>query len=133
MWQEPRLVFYSSLQRVDSIDFVVTALSRNYLTGLALALLAASCSDRPSSARDRTRERRRAGSEEWFTDRARESGLDFVHFNGMTGRFIFPKSYRPALRCSTTTATAISMCSCRRDRCSERRRSARRCTRRKAR
>ena len=35
--------------------------------------------------------------EEWFTDRARESGLDFVHFNGMTGRFHFPEVIPPGV------------------------------------
>ena len=38
-----------------------------------------------------------AGVAEWFTDRARESGLDFVHFNGMTGRFHFPEVIPPGL------------------------------------
>ena len=38
-----------------------------------------------------------AGVEEWFTDRARESGLDFVHFNGMTGGFYFPEVIPPGV------------------------------------
>ena len=33
-----------------------------------------------------------AGVEEWFTDAARESGLDFVHFNGMSGQLYYPES-----------------------------------------
>jgi hypothetical protein len=37
------------------------------------------------------------GVQEWFTDRARESGLDFVHFNGMTGRFRFPEVITPGV------------------------------------
>jgi hypothetical protein len=28
---------------------------------------------------------------DWFVDAAEESGLDFVHFNGMTGRFDYPE------------------------------------------
>ena len=32
---------------------------------------------------------------EWFTDRAQETGLDFVHFNGMTGRFYQPEIMAP--------------------------------------
>lgn len=28
---------------------------------------------------------------EWFTDRAKESGLDFVHFNGASGEYYFPE------------------------------------------
>jgi hypothetical protein len=35
--------------------------------------------------------------EEWFTDRTRDSGLDFVHFNGMTGRFRFPEVIPPGV------------------------------------
>ena len=34
---------------------------------------------------------------EWFTDRARESGLDFVHFNGMTGSFRLPEVIPPGV------------------------------------
>jgi enediyne biosynthesis protein E4 len=37
------------------------------------------------------------GVHEWFTDRARESGLDFVHFNGMTGRFYLPEVIAPGV------------------------------------
>ncbi len=32
---------------------------------------------------------------EWFVDRAAETGLDFVHFNGMTGRFYQPEMTGP--------------------------------------
>ena len=32
---------------------------------------------------------------EWFVDRAAETGLDFVHFNGMTGRFYQPEMAGP--------------------------------------
>jgi enediyne biosynthesis protein E4 len=34
---------------------------------------------------------------EWFTDRARESGIDFVHFNGMTGRYYQPEIMAPGV------------------------------------
>jgi enediyne biosynthesis protein E4 len=37
------------------------------------------------------------GVHEWFTDGARESGLDFVHFNGMTGRFYLPEVIAPGV------------------------------------
>jgi hypothetical protein len=68
---------------------------------LALALAsAASCSDRPSaranSARSPTVPTARDGGE-WFTDAARESGLDFVHFNGMTGSFYFAEVIPPGV------------------------------------
>lgn len=70
-------------------------------------LVAASCSDRPSPglAEHETTTQTgapaartlRGGVEEWFTDRARESGLDFVHFNGMTGGFLFPEVIPPGV------------------------------------
>jgi len=34
---------------------------------------------------------------EWFVDRARESGIDFVHFNGMTGKFYQPEIMAPGV------------------------------------
>ena len=33
--------------------------------------------------------------QEWFVDRAAETGLDFVHFNGMTGKFYQPEMAGP--------------------------------------
>jgi len=60
---------------------------------LALAFVAASCSGRPSPSAT-TQEN---AAPEWFTDGARESGLDFVHFNGMTGRFYFAEVIPPGV------------------------------------
>jgi len=60
---------------------------------LVLALVAAACSDRPPSAA----EGHGTAVPEWFTDGARESGLDFVHFNGMTGEFSFPEVIAPGI------------------------------------
>jgi len=34
---------------------------------------------------------------DWFVDRARESGLDFVHVNGMSGRFYMPEVLAPGV------------------------------------
>ena len=34
---------------------------------------------------------------EWFTDRAEDAGLDFVHFNGMSGAFYFPEIMPPGV------------------------------------
>jgi hypothetical protein len=34
---------------------------------------------------------------EWFTDRAHEAGIDFVHFNGMTGKFYQPEIMAPGV------------------------------------
>src|SRR5438876_1375957 len=62
---------------------------------VALALVAAACADRPSAGKAAPENAPPAG--EWFTDRARESGLDFVHFNGMTGGFDFPEVIPPGV------------------------------------
>jgi hypothetical protein len=37
-----------------------------------------------------------ARSSGWFIDATVETGLDFMHVNGMTGEFYYPKSSRPA-------------------------------------
>jgi enediyne biosynthesis protein E4 len=77
---------------------MVGALSRHYVRGLlAVTLFAASCSDRSSGGGAEPKNKAQAGVEEWFTDRARESGLDFVHFNGMTGEFYFPEVIPPGV------------------------------------
>jgi hypothetical protein len=36
-------------------------------------------------------------SQEWFVDRAKETGLDFVHFNGMTGERYYPEIMAPGV------------------------------------
>src|SRR5690348_3918633 len=38
-----------------------------------------------------------AASDEWFTERASASGLDFVHFNGATGQFYYPETLAPGV------------------------------------
>ncbi|MDO8677139.1 MAG: CRTAC1 family protein [Acidobacteriota bacterium] len=37
------------------------------------------------------------GGDEWFTERAQETGLDFVHFNGASGRFYYPEILPPGV------------------------------------
>ncbi len=76
---------------------------RSFLAASALlCLLAAACSNTPAPAADAV-----SGSSapaaggpaagEWFTDRAKESGLDFVHVNGMTGKFYQPEIMAPGV------------------------------------
>ena len=36
-----------------------------------------------------------ANTEEWFTDRAKEAGLDFVHVNGASGKLYIPEILGP--------------------------------------
>ena len=38
-----------------------------------------------------------AGPDDWFIDRARETGLDFVHVNGMSGQLYFPEMMGPGV------------------------------------
>ena len=35
--------------------------------------------------------------EAWFTDKAKETGLDFTHFNGMSGEFYYPEIMPPGV------------------------------------
>src|SRR2546423_2677978 len=34
---------------------------------------------------------------EWFSERAHEAGLDFVHFNGMSGKYFYPELMAPGV------------------------------------
>jgi enediyne biosynthesis protein E4 len=67
------------------------------LAGL-LAIVASGCTgsqstrESPTSADSRTRV-----DAEWFVDRAAQSGLDFVHVNGMSGRFYLPEIMAPGV------------------------------------
>jgi len=38
-----------------------------------------------------------APAEEWFVERAKETGLDFVHFNGMSGEQYYPEIMAPGV------------------------------------
>src|SRR5262245_4060108 len=61
--------------------------------GLAILVLVAGCSH---SGEDAPRERT-AAPPEWFVDRAVESGIDFVHVNGMSGQFYMPEILGPGV------------------------------------
>jgi enediyne biosynthesis protein E4 len=68
---------------------------RRIFAGL-LTIIAASCSgsdrteSQPSAASPRT-------EPDWFVERAVQSGLDFVHVNGMSGRFYLPEIMAPGV------------------------------------
>ena len=60
----------------------------------ALSLLVAlslACGTAPPAARAP------APAADWFTDRAHETGLDFTHFNGMSGHFYYPEIMAPGV------------------------------------
>jgi enediyne biosynthesis protein E4 len=57
-------------------------------------LLGYSCGDRPRDARAADS---RGAAQPWFTDAAAASGLSFVHFNGMSGDFLYPEIMPPGV------------------------------------
>ena len=66
---------------------------KSFLAVLAAVILASCGSDKnptPSPAAP-------APSEDWFVERAKESGLDFTHFNGMSGEQYYPEIMAPGV------------------------------------
>src|SRR5437773_205894 len=75
---------------------------RSRMLLLALVLLAGCRADRPPDAERPTREGDSGGSgprlePEWFVDRAEETGLHFVHFNGMSGQWYYHEHLAPGV------------------------------------
>jgi hypothetical protein len=68
---------------------------RSICAGLAALLLAAGCGGEPPSGQ--TENARPVSTGEWFTERAKETGLDFVHFNGMSGEVYYPEIMAPGV------------------------------------
>jgi len=64
---------------------------------LLLASLTGCKADRAAQAPSRATDTARNGEPEWFVDRAHDVGIDFVHFNGMSGEFYFPESMAPGV------------------------------------
>ncbi len=64
---------------------------------LALGLVRCGDSNRAGSSASQERTRGAAAQDEWFTDRAEATGLDFVHFNGASGRFYYPEILPPGV------------------------------------
>ncbi len=66
---------------------------------VAAGLLAAGCrgAEPAASRAPATAERSTAAGADWFVDRAGESGLDFVHFNGMSGEQYYPEIMGPGV------------------------------------
>jgi len=53
--------------------------------------------DRPDQAPGRAAGSVDAAAAEWFVDQAQEAGIDFIHFNGMSGEFYFPENMAPGV------------------------------------
>jgi enediyne biosynthesis protein E4 len=64
---------------------------------LLLAFLAGCKADPTPRAPGRAAAAATNGEPEWFVDRAQEVGVDFVHFNGMSGEFYFPENMAPGV------------------------------------
>ena len=62
-----------------------------------LVLLVGCKADRNAHAPSRATGAAQRAEPEWFVDRAQESGIDFVHFNGMSGEFYFPENMAPGV------------------------------------
>src|SRR5262249_34113598 len=64
---------------------------------LSVLLLAAACGSDHQPPSSTAKTARAASEPEWFADRAKEYGLDFVHFNGMSGEFYYPEIMAPGV------------------------------------
>src|SRR5262245_27543499 len=71
------------------------------IVGLAVVAACSSPRDNPDSARPADQSREPASvatsSQEWFVDRAAESGLEFVHYNGASGHYYYPEILGPGV------------------------------------
>jgi hypothetical protein len=67
-----------------------------FAAALAACLLLAGCGSRPAES-DRRVPAAANGQDEWFTERAKQTGLDFVHFNGMSGALYMPEILGPGV------------------------------------
>src|SRR5512138_947659 len=70
-------------------------MSRRRLAGV-LALLASCCTGGSPTQTPGTASSAPAAPD-WFVDRAADAGLDFVHVNGMSGRFYMPEIIGPGV------------------------------------
>src|SRR4030095_7651937 len=89
----PLLVHLLCARQIGKIDSprMTARSSAPAAVWLSTLLLTAACGpDRhqPAPAANTTRA---ANEPEWFVDRAKDYGLDFVHFNGMSGEFYYPE------------------------------------------
>ena len=60
----------------------------------AALVLMSGCGDGPATP---AAPRSRVDEQEWFTERAQATGLDFVHFNGMSGEFYDAEIFGPGV------------------------------------
>ena len=58
-------------------------------------LLSAACRRESTPQGTSTAAALNAQTGEWFVERAKETGLDFMHFNGMSGEVYYPEIMAP--------------------------------------
>jgi len=63
---------------------------------LAVSLLVSGCRGKQDSAAAPANSRTQQ-TEDWFTERAKETGLNFTHFNGMSGEQYYPEIMAPGV------------------------------------
>jgi hypothetical protein len=61
---------------------------------LALSVVTAACGPDPAARSDGSEA---SASPEWFTERASDAGINFIHFNGMAGAYYFPEVMPPGV------------------------------------
>src|SRR6266576_4069330 len=80
------------VKRLFAWDTMRLRYSAALLDLLLIAFVAAGCGQRAGSTQST-----KPDTGEWFTERAREAGLDFVHFNGMSGKYLYPELMAPGV------------------------------------
>jgi len=80
-----------------SFEFVLDRLRWRMLPLVLLASLIGCRAERAADAPSRALDARKSGEPEWFVDSAHDAGIDFVHFNGMSGRFYQPEIMGPGV------------------------------------
>jgi enediyne biosynthesis protein E4 len=66
--------------------------SATFFAVIAAAILFVGCRRNAASSPSDT-----TGTAEWFSERAHDAGLDFVHFNGMSGKYLYPELMAPGV------------------------------------
>ena len=64
---------------------------------VGVGLVAAACTRSPERVEPKGQASQTLAPAEWFTERATETGLDFVHFNGMSGEIYYPEIMAPGV------------------------------------
>jgi len=64
---------------------------------IAATLFSSDCQSKADSAAPPTGATATKPADDWFVERARETGIDFVHFNGMSGEQYYPEIMAPGV------------------------------------